>query len=225
MDYHRQRLELPDGDFLDLDWSGPVNHDRPVVLVLHGLERSSQSHDVRGLCSALNQHEFRTRVMNYRGCSGENNRLPRTYHAGETNDLDHVMRWLHLHNSNVPLFAVGYSLGGNMRLKLLGQKDPEIPLAAAAVSVPFELSQCASRLEKGLSKVYQHWLIGSMKKTAIRKADQHDTGLDIPALLKTRTFRELDNLGTAPSTDSVMLNTTTLQTAADNTYRGSPHQR
>ena len=84
-----------------------------------------------------------------------------------------------------------------MRLKLLGQKDPEIPLAAA-VSVPFELSQCASRLEKGLSKVYQHWLIGSMKKTAIRKADQHDTGLDIPALLKTRTFREFDNLGTAP---------------------------
>ena len=64
-----------------------------------------------------------------------------------------------------------------------------------------------------------------MKKTAIRKADQHETGLDIPALLKTRTFRELDNLGTAPSTDSVMLNTTTLQTAADNTDRGSPHQR
>ncbi len=198
MDYHRQRLELPDGDFLDLDWSGPVNHDRPVVLVLHGLERSSQSHDVRGLCSVLNQHEFRTCVMNYRGCSGEDNRLSRTYHAGETNDLDHVIRWLHLHNSNVPLFAVGYSLGGNMRLKLLGQKDSETPLAAAAVSVPFELSQCASRLEKGLSKVYQHWLIGSMKKTAIRKADQHDTGLDMPALLKTRTFRELDNLGTPP---------------------------
>ena len=60
--------------------------------------------------------------MNYRGCSGEDNRLSRTYYAGETNDLDHVIRWLHLHNSNVPLFAVGYSLDGNMRLKLLGQK-------------------------------------------------------------------------------------------------------
>ncbi len=199
VNYHRQRLELTDGDFLDLDWSDSVNHDRPIVLVLHGLEGSSQSHYIRGLCSALNQHEFRPCVMNFRGCSGENNRLPRTYHAGETGDLDYVIRWLHLLNPDMPLFAVGYSLGANMLLKLLGQKDPEIPLAAAAaVSVPFELSQCASRLEKGFSKIYQHWLIGSMKKTAIRKADQHDTGLDIPALLKTRTFREFDNLGTAP---------------------------
>ena len=85
-----------------------------------------------------------------------------------------------------------------MLLKLLGQKASEIPLAAAAVSVPFELSECASRLEKGLSKIYQHWLIGSMKRTAIRKADQHETGLDVAALLKARTFREFDNLGTAP---------------------------
>ena len=199
VNYHRQRLELKDGDFLDLDWSGPVDHDRPVVLVLHGLEGSSQSHYIRGVCSVLSQHQFRTCVMHFRGCSGENNRLPRTYHAGETNDLDYVIRWLHRHNPDVPLFAVGYSLGGNMLLKLLGQKDPEIPLAAAAaISVPFELSQCASRLEKGLSRLYQHWLVGSMKKTAIRKAYQHNTGLNIPALLKTRTFREFDNLGTAP---------------------------
>jgi len=140
VNYHRQRLELTDGDFLDLDWSDSVNHDRPIVLVLHGLEGSSQSHYIRGLCSALNQHEFRPCVMNFRGCSGENNRLPRTYHAGETGDLDYVIRWLHLHNPDMPLFAVGYSLGANMLLKLLGQKDPEIPLAAAAaVSVPFEL--------------------------------------------------------------------------------------
>ena len=91
VNYHRQRLELTDGDFLDLDWSNPVNHGKPIVLMLHGLEGSSQSHYVRGLCSALNQHEFRACVMNFRGCSGENNRLPRTYHAGESNDLNYVL--------------------------------------------------------------------------------------------------------------------------------------
>jgi len=121
------------------------------------------------------------------------------YHAGETHDLDYVLRSLHLHNSDVPLVAVGYSLGGIMLLKSLREKDSEIHLAAAAaVSVPFELPEFASRLEKGLSRIYQRWLIGSMKKTARRKADQHDTDLGLPALLKARNFREFDNLGTAP---------------------------
>ena len=77
VNYHRQRLELTDGDFLDLDWSDPVNNGKPIVLILHGLEGSSQSHYIRGLCSTLNQNQLRPCVMNFRGCSGENNLLRR----------------------------------------------------------------------------------------------------------------------------------------------------
>ena len=197
--FSRQRLELPDGDFVDLDWTGPEDSVRPLILVLHGLEGSSQSYYVRGLCRALNRTGFRSCVMHYRGCSGENNRLPRTYHAGETRDPGFVINWLRRHYPRVPLCVVGFSLGGNMLLKLLGeQADSSILCAAAAVSVPFDLAGCARRLEKGASRLYQYWLLGAMKKTAYRKAMQYPGRLDIGRLLRTRTFYSFDELGTAP---------------------------
>ncbi len=197
--FNRQRLELPDGDFLDLDWTGPEDSGRPLVLVLHGLEGSSQSHYVRGLCSVLSNAGFRSCVMHYRGCSGDINRLPRTYHAGETGDPDFVIGWLRHHYPGVALFAVGFSLGGNMLLKLLGEQAGSCVLSgAAAVSVPFDLASCAERLEKGTSRIYQHWLVSAMKKTARQKATQYPGRLDINRLLETTTFREFDELGTAP---------------------------
>ncbi len=197
--FNRQRLELPDGDFLDLDWTGPENSGRPLVLVLHGLEGSSQSHYVCGLCSVLSNAGFRSCVMHYRDCSGDINRLPRTYHAGETGDPDFVIGWLRHHYPGVALFAVGFSLGGNMLLKLLGEQAGSCVLSgAAAVSVPFDLASCAKCLEKGTSRIYQHWLVRAMKKTARQKATQYPGRLDIDRLLETTTFREFDDLGTAP---------------------------
>ncbi len=224
--FNRQRLELPDGDFLDLDWTGPEDSGRPLVLVLHGLEGSSQSHYVRGLCSVLSNASFRSCVMHYRGCSGDINRLPRTYHAGETGDPDFVIGWLRHHYPGVALFAVGFSLGGNMLLKLLGEQAGSCVLSgAAAVSVPFDLASCAERLEKGTSRIYQHWLVSAMKKTARQKATQYPGRLDINRLLETTTFREFDELGTAPFTVLQVPGTTTPRIAVASICHRSPPGR
>ena len=146
--YRRERLELEDGDFLDLDWLGLDYADTPIVLVLHGLEGSSQSHYVRTLATRLADRGLRTCIMNFRGCSGEINRLPRSYHAGETQDPDFIISRIHERFPGAPLFAVGYSLGANMLLKWLGEQGETAPLSGAiAVSVPFDLGGCADRLE------------------------------------------------------------------------------
>jgi len=197
--YRRERLELEDGDFLDLDWLGPNHPETPVILVLHGLEGSSQSHYVRALALSLASRNLRTCAMHFRGCSGEINRLPRSYHAGETRDLDFVINRIRERFPSAPLFAVGYSLGANMLLKWLGEQGEVIPLSAAiGVSVPFDLGSCAARLEVGLSRIYQYRLLRSMKSTVRRKAYLLHKQIDVARLLKTRTFRTFDNLGTAP---------------------------
>ena len=115
--YRLERLELEDGDFLDLDWLDPDHTDAPVVLVLHGLEGSSQSYYVRALATGLADRNLRACVMNFRGCSGEINRLPRSYHAGETQDPDFIISRIHEQFPGASLFAVGYSLGANMLLR------------------------------------------------------------------------------------------------------------
>ena len=102
--------ELPDGDFLDLDWS--TNGSGPIVIVLHGLEGSSDSKYVRGLLKAVHERGWRGVVMHFRGCSGEPNRLPRSYHSGETGDLAYVVNLLRSREPETSLFVVGFSLGG-----------------------------------------------------------------------------------------------------------------
>ena len=197
--YRRERLELEDGDFLDLDWLGLDYADAPIVLVLHGLEGSSQSHYVRALATGLANRSLRVCVMNFRGCSGEINRLPRSYHAGETQDPDFVINLIRERFPGAPLFAVGYSLGANMLLKWLGEQGEAALLTGAiAVSVPFDLGGCADRLEHGRSRIYQYRLLESMKTTVRRKAHLLHNQIDVARLLKTGTFRTFDNLGTAP---------------------------
>lgn len=192
-------MELEDGDFLDLDWLGPNHADTPVVLILHGLEGSSQSHYVRALAADLANRKLRACVMNFRGCSGEINRLPRSYHAGETQDPDFVINRIYQRFPSAPLFAVGYSLGANMLLKWLGeQSETALLIAAIAVSVPFDLGGCAAHLENGWSRIYQYRLLGNMKTTVRRKAHLLRNQIDVDRLLKTGTFRTFDNLGTGP---------------------------
>jgi hypothetical protein len=137
--------------------------------------------------------------MNFRGCSGEINRLSRSYHAGETQDPDFIINRIHERFPSAPLFAVGYSLGANMLLKWLGEQgDSALLVAAIAVSVPFDLGSCAARLENGWSRIYQYRLLESMKTTVRQKAHLLDKKIDVARLLKTGTFRTFDNLGTAP---------------------------
>lgn len=152
----RERITLKDGDFLDLDWYGPEGTRRPCVILLHGLTGSSSSLYILGQQQALADRGWQSVAVNWRGCSGEPNHLPRGYHSGASDDLAEVVTHVHALAAGRPLAAAGYSLGGNVLLKYLGERGAESPLqAAAAVSVPFRLDQCADRLQVGFSRVYQ----------------------------------------------------------------------
>lgn len=194
----RERLELPDGDFLDLDWT-PGAHG-PITLVLHGLEGSSDSHYARGLLAALAQRGWRGVVMHFRGCSGQHNRLARRYCAADTADMAHVVNWLHQQEPDTPLAAVGYSLGGNALLKWLGEAGTALPLSAAvAVSVPFLLDATAQRLGQGFSRLYQAHLLRALKRSYRDKFHHRTDGpVSMDQLTKLRDFYAFDDRITAP---------------------------
>ena len=193
----RQRIELDDGDFLDLDWSPAAQG--PVVLVLHGLEGSSDSPYARGMLEAIHAHGWRGVVMHFRGCSGEPNRLPRSYHSGDTGDLAQIVRILQARNDVRTLAAVGYSMGGNVLLKWLGEQRAGVPLAAAvAVSVPYTLSLAADRLARGLSRVYQRRLLDDLCAKLHCKFSAGTAAIDLEQAHRSRSFWEFDDRVTAP---------------------------
>ena len=159
---HHQVIDTPDGDILELDWCG---RQGPLVIILHGLTGSSRSHYVRGLQWALLKRDWRSVVLNFRGCGRRPNRTWRCYHSGETGDLDFLYRWLREKLPSMPMAAVGYSLGGNVLLKWLGERGRDCNLfAACAVSVPLELAKCADAMDQGLSRIYRHRLLTELKE-------------------------------------------------------------
>lgn len=191
-----ERLELGDGDFIDLCWSRAAG--RPVVLVLHGLEGSVHSHYAGNLMLALEQAGFRPVLMHFRGCSGEPNRLPRSYHSGDTADLARVVDHVNRVTDGAVRAAVGFSLGGNVLLKWLGQAGDACPLrSAAAVSVPFRLADAANRLGRGLSRLYEAHLVGKLKQSYLRKFRTVASPLDVD-IAGLKNFWEFDDKVTAP---------------------------
>lgn len=160
---HRERLITPDHDFIDIDFCG--EGAQPIVMLLHGLSGSSKSGYIVGLQSALWRQGWRSAALNFRGCSGEPNRLARCYHSGDTEDIDFLYRTLREREPDTPLAAVGFSLGGNVLLKWLGEQGVNVSLvAAAAVSVPLVLNICASKLDRGFSKIYRKHLLSELKQ-------------------------------------------------------------
>jgi uncharacterized protein len=204
----RERLWLADGDFIDLDWHGPHEASAPLVLVLHGLTGSSSSLYVLGLQQQLAARGWASVAINWRGCSGEPNLLPRAYHSGASDDLAEVIGHLQAKRPLAPLYAVGYSLGGNVLLKYLGESGIGSPLRkAVAVSVPFRLDQCADRIGLGFSRVYQAHFMKAMVAYVKDKQQrfQHE-GLTehlgalqrLGPLQGMRTFWDFDGRFTAP---------------------------
>ncbi len=206
----RERLELEDGDFIDLDWlepdpvpdeSGPADPASPIVLVLHGLEGSSRSHYAQALLLSLRQSGLRAVVMHFRGCSGEPNRLTRGYHSGETSDLATVIHHLQSQHTDSALAAVGYSLGGNVLLKYLGERGQASGLCCAvAISVPFRLEQAAWRMARGVSRIYQWHLLGLLRRSLREKFSRRALTPPLPLsrLRDLHTFHQFDNAVTAP---------------------------
>jgi predicted alpha/beta-fold hydrolase len=159
----RERLDTPDGDFLDLDWCGTGRGK--IVILLHGLSGSSRSGYIMGLQRALLASGLTSVALNFRGCSGEPNRLARCYHSGETEDIHFVYASLRRRYPDAELAAVGFSLGGNVLLKWLGEQGDSLALCSAvAVCVPLVLSECASKMDRGFSRVYRMHLLDELKR-------------------------------------------------------------
>lgn len=165
-DLKRERLMTEDNDFIDIDFCGSEqSQHQPLVILLHGLTGSSRSKYIKGLQQALFQQGLRSVALNFRGCSGEYNQTSRCYHSGETGDIDFLYRTLRQREPETPMAAVGFSIGGNVLLKWLGEQGNHVDLfAATAVSVPFVLSSCADKLDNGFSKLYRASLLRELKE-------------------------------------------------------------
>jgi hypothetical protein len=213
-DVHRRRERIPttDGDFLDLDWfesrdgatrARPADVNaahRPLVLVLHGLEGSTNSGYVKVLARELAAAGLDSVGLNFRSCSGELNRGPRLYHAGETCDVEFVIEQLAARHPGRPLAAVGFSIGGNMLLRWLGEageRARDLLAAAAVVSVPFDIEAGARFMESSASRLYLRHILPSLRAKVAAKRELLRGRIDVQRALRARTFFEFDDAATS----------------------------
>jgi len=195
-----ERLETPDGDFLDVhNLVAPAG--APILLLLHGLEGSVRSHYIQGLLTEARKRGWRAAVLIFRSCGNELNRLRRSYHSGETTDTEFVVDYLESVFPSVPLILAGVSLGGNVLLKFLGEQGSHISpriKAAAAVSVPYDLESSSRYINEGFSKVYQWNFLRSLRRKASAKLEQFPDLASRQSLASATTMFAFDDCYTAP---------------------------
>lgn len=194
--------ETPDGDRLQVGFGPDPGRDAPVVLVLHGLEGNLDRSYVRLTLDALGRRGALPVALNFRGCGGPPNRRPRFYHSGDTTDPGFVLEGLAERFPGRPLGAIGFSLGGNMLLRWLGERREgagDVVGGAVAVSVPYDLAGGTGVLESGLmGRVYTHYFLRSLRRKVLAKRALLEGVLDLPEVLAAPTLRRFDDLATAP---------------------------
>ena len=197
----RERLELADGDFLDLGWSGEQHASGPLAVLVHGLGGGFASKYVRGTACQLNARGWRTVILQLRGAGPEPNRLHRCYNQGDTEDVRYFWHLLREREPGAFIASVGWSLGGNVTLKALAEEGEAAPVdVAAAASVPFNIRPCAERLRTGFSRLYQKRLLVALKDALRRKHRNLPLSpvVNLPAALAAQDFIEYDEAYTAP---------------------------
>jgi len=187
--YRRERVETPDGDFIDFDWLPDGAAGAPTLILFHGLEGSSASHYATTLLAAAARRGWRGVVPHWRGCSGEPNRLPRAYHSGDHAETAWILETLRARIGAAPAYAVGVSLGGSALLNLLGRGGAGFLTRAAAVSAPIDLPAAGAALDRGLNRIYARNFLKTLVPKAAAKGQCRAT---------IRTMREFDDLVTAP---------------------------
>jgi predicted alpha/beta-fold hydrolase len=196
-----EELTTPDGDFLELAWAQQSYPNAPLAIVLHGLEGNINSFYAKGMLKALSQKGFNAVLMHFRNCSRAANRLPRAYHSGETADLGYLIHTLKQRYVDKPLYAVGFSLGGNVLAKYLGEQGHHSDLQGAAViSAPHHLSSSCQVIRRSCYGLYQKYLLDRMKHSFSRKLDTIGDVLNINAqqLNAIDDLWQFDNEITAP---------------------------
>ena len=201
--YQRERVETDDGDFLDLDWSR-LPAMRPtdgLVVVSHGLEGDASRPYMRGMVRALNRAGLDALAWNYRSCGGEMNRLLRSYHLGDTDDLDLVVRHALATSRYERVYLVGFSAGGNVTLKYLGEDADRLPAEvqrAAVFSVPTDLEASSVQISKPQNQVYLRRFLKSLREKVRAKAELLPGQVDLDGIEELRDFQEFDSRYTAP---------------------------
>lgn len=190
-------FDLPDGDFVELAWSGP--EEGPIAVVLHGLAGSWRAGVILGLAKSLGAAGWRVCRFNFRGCGRRPNRKPTGYHSGMTEDPLLVFQALRARYPKRAIVGVGISLGGNVLLRLLGEQQDQAPLdAAVAISAPMKLGVCSEQMDVGLSRVYQTYLLRRLRPLLRARRAILAPHVDVEGALRATTFRAFDDLLTAP---------------------------
>ena len=199
--YRIERMELPDGDFVDLGWTGEQHAEGPIAVLVHGLGGGLDSKYVRGLSWRLVSAGWRVVALQLRGGGPEPNRVARAYHHGDTADLRQLWHRLRSREPRSFIASVGWSLGGNVTLKALGEEGAHAPVdVACALSVPFRLRECADHIRKGFARVYQGRLLAACKAMVQQKRELGllTTQGDPDRALRAADFFEFDDAFTAP---------------------------
>jgi len=200
----KERFNLADGDFVECYWLNEKPKDeRPIVILFHGLAGSFESPYIQGVMRALAKEGFASVLMHFRGCSGKPNLLPRSYHSGDTADAKAWIEHLHENYPQSSLYAVGYSIGGNMLLKLLGEeREKTLIKAAISVSAPMDLAVCAEVITKGFSRNYEKHLLKPLQATLEKKFETHEMSqllkLKKEEIANIETIKAFDEHYTAP---------------------------
>ncbi|KAF0812184.1 hypothetical protein IGB42_03462 [Andreprevotia sp. IGB-42] len=200
--YRREAWVTPDLDNIVVDWvDGRAG--TPIVVLFHGLEGGSRSHYALSLAQHFYPRGYRVAVPHFRSCGNVSNRLPRAYHAGDSNEIDWILRRIRDRNPESPLYAVGVSLGGNALAKWLGEQGEsaaELLSGAGVVCAPLDLTACGNVLDVGVNRhLYTREFLRSLKRKTLLKLKMTDNPyIDRDSVKRARTLREFDNLVTAP---------------------------
>lgn len=201
----RERWLTPDGDFVDVDKQHASHASRPLVVLFHGLEGSSQSHYAQAFADWAAQHDVNLALPHFRGCSGELNHAPRAYHSGDHQEVDWLLQRLrheHQQRGGQHLVAAGVSLGGNALMRWAAEHGLQAKLkadAVASVCSPLDLAQSGQAIGQGFNRqVYTRMFLRTMKPKALAKLTQHPGLFDRQRLMAARDLYEFDNVFTAP---------------------------
>jgi predicted alpha/beta-fold hydrolase len=200
--YRRQRIDTPDGDFIDFDWlEAEPKPDAPLVVLFHGLEGSARSHYALALMAHLAELGWRGVVPHFRGCSGEPNRLARAYHSGDYAEVGWMLETIRALEPNATICAVGVSLGGSALLNWLGREEHRarnIVEAAAAVSAPLDLTAAGISIGQGLNRIYSRHFLSTLVPKALAMARRFPAALDASAIALADSMYRFDEIVTAP---------------------------
>lgn len=195
--YQRERITTPDDDFLDIDWIRQGS--TKLVIISHGLEGNTERAYIKGMAKACYVEGYDILTWNYRGCGEEINRQLRFYHSGATDDLDIIIQYAVQSNRYSEINLIGFSLGGNLTLKYMGEnrKLPSSLNKVVAFSVPLNLYTSCLQISRPENMLYSKRFLKSLRKKVLHKASIHKA-LDVAPLSKIKTLLDFDNYYTGP---------------------------